>query len=55
MAPSLSVLKRPCPGGGGGESHVVRLNFKEFRAGVHKCFTSLSFVEILVKGDSDVL
>ena len=32
---------RRCQGGGGG-SHVARLNFKTSRVGVYKCFTSLS-------------
>ena len=51
------------PAGGGGGSHVARLNFKTSRVGVYKCFTSLSeierkffvFVGILEKGDSHAL
>ena len=62
----MIFLSRGPAGGGGGEgggTHVARLNFKESRVGVHKCFTSLSeieqkffvFVGILEKGDSDAL
>ena len=51
------------PAGGGGGSHVARLNFNTSRVGVYKRFTSLSeierkffvFVGILEKGDSDAL
>ena len=32
------ALMRPCQGGGG-ESHVVRLNFKTSRVGVYKCLS----------------
>ena len=50
-------------GGGGGVSHVTRLNFKTSRVGVFTCFTSLPeiernffvFVGILKRGDSDGL
>jgi len=50
------------PGGGGG-SHVPRLNFKMPRVGVYKCFMSLSeieqkffvFVGILENGDGNAL
>ena len=31
--------------GWGGGFHVARLNFKQSRVGVHKCFTSLSEIE----------
>ena len=49
--------------GGGGGSHIARLNFKTSRVGVYKCFMSLSeigrkllaFVGILEKGDSDAM
>ena len=52
----------PARGGGGG-SHVTRLNFKTSRVGVYKCLTSLSeiernffvFVRIVEKGDGDAL
>ena len=32
-------------GGGGGGSHVARLNFETSRVGVYKCFMSLSGIE----------
>ena len=63
----LSLLNRSIedlPGrGGGGVSHVTRLNLKTSRVGVYTCFTSLLeiernffvFVEILKRGDSDGL
>ena len=63
----LSLLNRSIedlPGrGGGGVSHVTRLNLKTSRVGVYTCFTSLLeiernffvFVGILKRGDSDGL
>ena len=56
------VMVEALPGGGGG-SHVARLNFKTSRVGVYKCLTSLSeiernffvFVRIVEKGDGDAL
>ena len=35
---SLSITLRPCRGGGGG-SHVARLNFKTSHGGVYKCLS----------------
>ena len=64
----LSLLNRsiedlPGRGGGGGVSHVTRLNLKTSRVGVYTCFASLLevernffvFVGILKRGDSDGL